>query len=159
MGNVRPRRPSASMLVAMIALSVALGGSAIAADALTKSDVKKIAKKQAGKQIKKKVKPTLPIAFGHIDINGNLTEALSENLRSTHGDNAGRYCFEVLKGSPRNVQASVDYNDSPGGARAPQVNIGDTDNFDCPSNADEFAIQAYDSAGVIDDMALYVLVR
>jgi HJR/Mrr/RecB family endonuclease len=49
----RSRRPSPAMLVAMIALSLTLGGSAIAADTVSKKDVKKIAKKQAKKQIKK----------------------------------------------------------------------------------------------------------
>ena len=48
------RRPSPAMIVAMIALCLGLGGSAIAASDLTKKDVKKIAKKVANKQIKKK---------------------------------------------------------------------------------------------------------
>ena len=47
------RRPSAAMIVAVIALVLGLGGAAIAAD-LTKPQVKKIAKKVANKQIKKK---------------------------------------------------------------------------------------------------------
>ena len=49
----RRSRPSPAMFVALIALSLTLGGSAIAADTLSKKDVKKIAKKQAKKEIKK----------------------------------------------------------------------------------------------------------
>jgi hypothetical protein len=45
------RRPSPAMIVAMIALCLGLGGSAIAASDLSKRDVKKIAKKQANKRI------------------------------------------------------------------------------------------------------------
>lgn len=46
------RRPSHSMLVALLALSLAVSGSAIAADPLSKSDVKRIAKKQIKRQLR-----------------------------------------------------------------------------------------------------------
>ena len=56
MGRRMSRRPSAAMVVAVVALSFALVGTAVAGpdaltSAITKSKVKKIAKKQAKKQI------------------------------------------------------------------------------------------------------------
>ena len=48
------RRPSPAMIVAVIALVLGLGGAAVAAD-LSKSQVKKIAKKQADKRLKANV--------------------------------------------------------------------------------------------------------
>ena len=54
MNRLKGRRPSPALLISMIALVLALGGTAIAAFEPTKSNVKKIAKKQANKAIKKK---------------------------------------------------------------------------------------------------------
>ena len=51
----RMRRPSPAMIIAVVALCLGLGGSAIAAGELTKSDVKKVAKKQADKRLKANV--------------------------------------------------------------------------------------------------------
>ena len=84
MGNGRTRRPSAAMLVAMIALSLALGGSAIAADPVTK-EAKKIAKKVAKKQIRKI--PEAPFAYALIDQGEVLTSAPSKTITSADVDN------------------------------------------------------------------------
>ena len=64
------RRPSAAMIVAVIALVLGLGGAAIAAD-LTKPQVKKIAKKVANKQIKKKA--LLKSQEGNLNVNSAKT--------------------------------------------------------------------------------------
>jgi hypothetical protein len=58
MQSIVSRRPSPALLVAVLALIAAVGGTAIAGpqattSAITKKDVKRIAKKQAVKQIKK----------------------------------------------------------------------------------------------------------
>jgi hypothetical protein len=74
----RSRRPSPAMLVAMIALSLTLGGSAIAADTVSKKDVKKIAKKQAKKQIKK----LSPRAYALIEGDSVLSDAPSKGITS-----------------------------------------------------------------------------
>jgi hypothetical protein len=74
----------------------------------------------------------------------------------TKGDAAGRYCFDVTNGTPRNVQVTVDYNDSPSGARAPQVAIRAA-SFGCAAGTD-FSVQSYGNAGTIANMGLYVLV-
>jgi hypothetical protein len=82
------RRPSPAMIVAMIALCLGLGGSAIAAGDLTKQDVKKIAKKQAKKQLKANV------AGSHVNLADKATTA-------TKADNAdklgGKSAADVIR--------------------------------------------------------------
>ena len=89
------RRPSAAMIVAVIALVLGLGGAAIAAD-LTKPQVKKIAKKVANKQIKKKA--ILKSQEGSLNVNsaktaGTATTAGSAD--SVDGVSAGGINYRV----------------------------------------------------------------
>ena len=87
------KRPSPAMFVAVVALSFALAGTAIAGpDALTravsKSKVKKIAKKQANKQITKRA-PTLSVAHAETassaDSFGGMTATRIEPFTLTNG--------------------------------------------------------------------------
>ena len=74
MRSFRLSGPSPAMVVACVALSLALAGSAVAGTdalnkAVTKSKVKKIAKKQANKQLKKNV------SGSHVNLADNATNA------------------------------------------------------------------------------------
>lgn len=78
-------RPSPAMIVACVALSFALAGSAVAGteavtSAITKAKVKKIAKRVANKQIKKKA-PGLSVA--HADTADSATSATSASNADT----------------------------------------------------------------------------
>jgi hypothetical protein len=89
----KPRRPSPAMFVAMVALSLTLGGSAIAADTLSKKDVKKIAKKQAKKEIKK-----IKRAYATVDGDGTVSSNTpAKNIASGNIANPsdGQYCFDL----------------------------------------------------------------
>ena len=111
------RRPSPAMVIAMIALCLGLGGSAIAAGDLTKSQVKKIAKKQAIKQIDAKA-GSLSVAnaqnavnavtaqkasniFGASSVNDEVTAATLPGTTVDETSNTSRYTF------PRSVQGCV----------------------------------------------------
>ena len=74
MRRIRPSRPSPAIVLAILALVVAVAGTAIAGpgastSALTKTTVKKIAKKQASKQIDE------TSALAKVDQNGNILAA------------------------------------------------------------------------------------
>ena len=73
MSRIKHRRPSPAILVAVIALVAALGGSAVAEVATTsklnkkeKKQVKKIAKKQGQKQAKKQVAKQFPVGSSQL---------------------------------------------------------------------------------------------
>jgi hypothetical protein len=127
----RTGRPSPAMVVAMIALSLALGGSAIAADAVSKKDVKKIAKKQAKKQIKK-IKRAYATVEGDGTVNPNTP---SKNI--TSGDitspNSGQYCFSL----PFDPVAAAS-NEAGGGVEDGIMSVKlDSTAYDfCPASAD-----------------------
>lgn len=187
MKTAHARRPSPALVLAAVALVFALGGSAIAGpDAvltkLTKAKVKKISTKQAKRAIEA-AEPGLnvntattaedadkldgqgpaaylPLAYGLIAdaITGTLDAARSSNLQIAKGNGAGRYCFEVTAGDPGNVQATIDYDNSPGGARAPAVSIPAAD-FGCPSGVDDFSVLTYGPSGATESMGFYLLVH
>ena len=74
------KRPSPAMIVAALALTFALAGTAIAADPvgkLTKSKVKSIAKKQADKRLKANV------AGSHVNLADSATNATNANHANT----------------------------------------------------------------------------
>ncbi|MGI9556466.1 MAG: hypothetical protein ACR2N5_00845 [Solirubrobacterales bacterium] len=93
-------RPSPVLIIAVIALFVGLGGSAVAEVAttsLSKSDkkqVKKIAKKQGKKQAKKQVKKTLPIDASELgtisQVTSKTTIPVGENGTATATCSTGK---------------------------------------------------------------------
>jgi hypothetical protein len=124
-------RPSPAMVVAVIALTGALAGTAIAGpdaitSAVTKSKVKKIAKQQANKQIKKKAgglsvanaqnatnattaaNANAPSVYAQVTQDGNVEASRSRGVNSdnvTQIANTGVYCFTGLPAF-KSVQAT-----------------------------------------------------
>jgi len=141
----KARRPSPAMIVAVIALSGALAGTAIAGpdaitSALTKSKVKKIAAKQAKKQIKR-----IKHAYALVDGDGTVrTDVPSKNLTSANITPVpvGFYCFE-LPFEP--VAAAA--NEAGGGVEdgLVAVKLAPTDYDQCPASADA-EVSHYDTS-------------
>ena len=160
MTKVKPRRPSAAMIVAAIALSLALGGSAVAASELTKSQVKKIAKKQAKQQIKKQA-PKLhvgsadsaaPAAYARV-IGGtaDVDEANSKNVQASDLVFDGTvFCFYDLDFKPRHVQATVDWVGG-GGDTVIHASVGNSGSCDGVEDAAARMVDASTGTAVTVD--------
>lgn len=171
-------KPSPALVFSLIVLFLAMGGSVYAASKISGKAIKKGSepgnriKKDTitGQQVKEEslgIVPRAshastadlgnPLAMGRIvdGPNGTMDPATSSNLTSSRGNGQGRYCFNVISGTPRNVQVTVDFAGSPNGANAPKVNLPPTAAFGCPAGTD-FQIQAYGSSTEAD-MSLFVL--
>ena len=116
-------RPSPAMIVAVLALTLALAGSAIAAPdasltALSKAQVKRIAKKVANKQITKRA-PGLSVAHAKTADNAtnaqnatnatnatNITGANSKNLPIAYGTATGGVTAVTGVGGTRTTSAA-----------------------------------------------------
>ena len=151
---MQKRRPSAAMIVAVIALVLGLGGAAIAAD-LSKSQVKKIAKKQANKQITKRA-PGLsvakagqadtadialsPVAYATVAPNGDVIEGRSRGIADSNVvlDGASAYCFDNLGFAYKTAQTTVVYDGGITGDETAMVSIAPDlgHQTDCPSGWD-----------------------
>jgi hypothetical protein len=141
------RRPSPAMIVAVVALSAALAGTAIAGpdaitSAITKSKVKKIAAKQAKKEIKK-----IKRAYALVDGDGTVrSDAPSKNISSGDIDpiGTGFYCFD-LPFEP----VSAASNEAGGGVEdgLMAVKLASTDYDQCPASADAEVSHFDTSAG------------
>ena len=82
--DTRRRMPSPAMLVAAVALTLALGGTAVAAPELTMRDVKKVAKKQAKKQANKLINQRAPgLSVAHANTANTATAADSASSVKT----------------------------------------------------------------------------
>jgi hypothetical protein len=91
------RRPSPAMVVAMIALCLGLGGSAIAAGGVTKSQMKKIAKKQANKQINKR---EAGLSVAHAKTADSATNAqAATNASAVGGNSVTKFTFLAPDGT------------------------------------------------------------
>jgi hypothetical protein len=118
------RRPSPAMIVAIVALIVALGGTALAGGVLNKKKAKTIANsvvtqrasglsvasaKNADNANNAKVAQS-PVAWAHIAANGDVI-ASSSNISQANEDNPysdGEYCFKGLGFAFKSMQATVD---------------------------------------------------
>jgi hypothetical protein len=134
------RRPSPAMVVAIIALIAALGGSAIAGGVLNKKKVNKIITNRAPGLSVSHAKSAdtastanvgeSPVAWAHIAANGDVI-ASSSNISQSNEDNPyadGEYCFKGLSFPFKSLQATVDGADAGTNVLA-QVAIPDT--LDC----------------------------
>lgn len=83
------RRPSLATIVAMIALCLGLGGSAIAANELTKKDVRKIAKKVAKKQIEQRA--VLKHEEGSLNVNSAKTADSAADAGALDGHDSAAF--------------------------------------------------------------------
>jgi hypothetical protein len=123
------RRPSPAMVVAIVALIAALGGTAVAGGVLTKKKVNKIitnrapglsvASAKSAENASNASVAQSPVAWAHIAANGNVL-ASSGNISQANEDNPygdGEYCFKGLGFAFRSLQATVD------GANPPNANI------------------------------------
>ncbi len=122
-GNLKP---SPAVVLGIIGLVLALGGTAIAGPAalsraVTKSKVKQIAKKQANTQITQRA-PDLSVAsadsanptvFAHVLADGTVDTANSKGIiqaNVTNGSPPGYYCFDGLSFTPRGGNVTIDWN-------------------------------------------------
>jgi hypothetical protein len=120
------RRPSPAMVVAIVALIAALGGTAVAGGVLNKKKVNKIITNRApglsvasAKNADNAAVAQSPVAWAHIAANGNVI-ASSSNISQANEDNPygdGEYCFKGLGFAFKSLQATVD------GANPPNPNI------------------------------------
>lgn len=114
------RRPSPSMVVAIVALIAALGGTAIAGGVLTKKKVNKIITNRApglsvasaknADNAKSADVGQSPVAWAHIAGDGTVL-ASSSNITQANEDNPygdGEYCFIGLGFAFKSLQATVD---------------------------------------------------
>ena len=88
MRSFRLSGPSPAMVVACVALSLALAGSAVAGSevlnkAVNKSQVRQIAKKQGKKQANKQLKKN--VSGSHVNLADNATNATNANNAATAG--------------------------------------------------------------------------
>ena len=101
------RRPSPAMVVAIVALIAALGGTAIAGGALNKKKVKNISNNQitqrapglsvsSAKSADNLTDPSQEIqAWASLDNDAGGTVLASKNVNSVVKDGTGRYCFDA----------------------------------------------------------------
>jgi len=111
------RRPSPAMVVAIVALIAALGGTAIAGGVLTKKKVNKIITNRApglsvasAKNADNANVAQSPVAWAHIAANGDII-ASSSNISQANEDNPyadGEYCFKGLGFAFKSLQATID---------------------------------------------------
>jgi hypothetical protein len=134
------RRPSPAMVVAIVALIAALGGTAIAGGVLNKKKVNKIITNRApglsvasaknADNAKSADVGQSPVAWAHIAGNGDII-ASSSNISQGNEDNPyadGEYCFKGLSFPFKSLQATVDGSGA-GNNIIAQVAIPDT--LDC----------------------------
>jgi hypothetical protein len=171
MSRFRPHRPSASMVVALLALFVAVGGTGYAALSLPKNSV-------GSKQIRKnaviasKVKkdaitsqgpqglqgpqgvqgqtgatgPGQAVAYARIDNTGNVIEANSKNIADANVvlEPTSIYCFKNLPFQFSTLQATID-NSTPNSAgdEIAQVTLGGSD---CTATGVQAEVGTYSAA-------------
>ncbi|MFN8112619.1 MAG: hypothetical protein U0R51_05415 [Solirubrobacterales bacterium] len=126
-------RLSPALVVAIVALVLAVAGTAVAGPAvleraLTKAKVKAIATKVTNRAVP---------AYAHIDPAGIVDAANSKGISQANvvaGSVPGYYCFRDLSFQPRGGSAIVDWNASPDLL----ATIGLGGNGSCPSGTEFF---------------------
>jgi len=149
MGKVKARRPSAAMIVAVLALTGALAGTAVAGpdaftSALTKKKVKKIAKRQGQKQANLVIDQRHAYALATFSSGGSIDTDEPSNLISSadvSSPTTGILCFQLPfdpvsgTGNTRSegnedgivsIELGGPYNECPSSAEA-EVRIVDAD--------------------------------
>ena len=106
------RRPSPAMVVAIVALIAALGGTAIAGGFITKKKAKKVANNQITKRapglaVASAANADAPFAYARVNSNGSLNgnAALTKNVSAPTAPGNGVYCFD-LSFTPVHAQAT-----------------------------------------------------
>lgn len=119
------RRPSPAMVVAIVALIAALGGTAIAGGALNKKKVKNISNNQItqrapGLSVKSADNATTatraqgPVGWAHVNTAGTLLAGNSVSQGNVSIGSATYYCFQGLNFPLNDAVATPDYwNGSP----------------------------------------------
>ena len=173
MARLRPRKPSASMIVALVALMVALGGTSYAAITLPKNSVgSKQLKKNAvttakiknGAVTAKKINPkglsARAIAYAHIEANGTLDASHSKHVSASSLSTAttGVYCLKVSV-PVVNVTATADIESSGQFSVVSAILAGqDPHNYigaACPAG-DNVLVGEMDSSGLNVDRGFWV---
>jgi hypothetical protein len=145
------------MLVAMIALTLGLAGSAVAADSLSKSDVKKIAKKQAKKQANKGFNAR--VAYARVAADGDVMEANSRRVSDSNValESESAFCFRNLPFEFETAQVTIDYTSAgEGDEEIAQLALGDVGG-DCEEGAEVEVATADANASNFEPFGFFIL--
>jgi hypothetical protein len=165
MKSISRKRPSAAMIVAVVALSLGLGGSAIAGSGvLTKKQVKTVAKTVANKQITKRA-PGLAVASAKsADTAGRATNVHSANVdadgtllgsvpagATSQRVGAGTYRVTFTRGvAGCLISSSIGGNDG-------AINPGSTGAIPATGeNPNRVAVATFNNAGAVENRDFYV---
>jgi hypothetical protein len=172
MNKLRGRRPSPAMVVAVIALSMSLVGTGVAAtiSVLNKNEkqqVRKISGKVANKKITNRASNLTVgeaqlaqnlrgLAYARINGDGTIVGAQSKGITQANvsKDGAGDYCINGLNPAPKGVSATLDWA-APFGA---QIYARVPANVAGHCAGQQVAVTTYNSANTETDMPIYVVV-
>ena len=170
MSRIRSRLPGPAMVVAIVALVAALGGTALAGGVLSHKKVKrisakvskKISRRMANLQISRKA-PTLsvasaksadqadaPYAYAHVAANGAVTpSSTAENVPNASKDGIGIYCFNLPF---RPVYAAGNGAAEAGADSVVEIQLAAVQNppGGCPAGTDA-SVRVFDAGAAADD--------
>ena len=176
-GILKGRRPSPALIVAVLALSIAVAGTAVAGvatisvlDKQEKKQVKKISKKQANKRITKRASSlnvnsaktaatANPVAYALVSSTGTVDAASSKGITQANvykpAVPTGRFCFRGLPFTPKAGNATADGG---GGTvdQYAQFAIPGSDSAQCAAT-DQAVVFTYNAAGALSDAGFYVV--
>jgi hypothetical protein len=157
------KRPSPAMIVAIIALIAALGGSALAGGLLTKKKAKKIADAQITKRAPGLSVASANTANGLADssfqirawakVTGEGTLASGRNVGVIYGGSTGRYCFDLPFAANGAVATVAADEGLPGDAVA--LFVPDSSN-QCPAGHRDARAFTANAAGGDKDVGFWV---
>jgi hypothetical protein len=164
MSRMKGRWPSPAMIIALLALFVAMGGSVYAASKLSGKTIKKNSEpgnriktdSLTGKQIKESTLGPVPsatnaanaanaqpVAFAHVSAGAVLDTANSKNVGSVTPVGGAGYCLSGIPFTPRGGLATVDFSDAV--FQYAQFALGD-EGGSCPAGTQVFVFTARDDA-------------
>ena len=159
------RRPSPAMVIAVVALIAALGGTAIAGGFITKKKAKKVADNQitkrapglsvaSAKTADSANNANAPFAYARFNANGTVsTGTANRNLPDASNPSAGIYCLD-LSFTPVHVQATGQAQG--GGDDIAMVEMAPNSLTPCPAGT-EIQYRNYDvSTGAQQNDVVYV---
>ena len=152
MSRTTRMRPSPAMVVAAVALSFALAGSAIAGtgalkQAITKSTVKKIAKKQANKVLNQRE--------SSLNVNSAKTANTATNANAVDGVSAQKVNLQLLAGTGGTVWSGGGFTMTAACSAGSALSFNATTTVDANFAAEVFEVNAGTFVGVNQTQNLF----